>query len=179
MVELIIRPNPRIDKDLFLESVEFYTNKVKKPINMRILKIELLNETEEYYKEDYNICLYAEIRTHNIKCKAYEMQNGELDKTKTVMVPASWETIKIGYYVPMMDNAKPMFTIENNHELFKILNYGLQQHKTVQQGNTQGFKNIKLTELKNSLERLDVKVITEDMDGKLVLAPYKGGFENN
>ena len=95
MVDLIIYPNPRIDQTLFMESVKRYNSRTDKPINLRVLKSEIITDPDD---EDKDVLqLFLEIRNGTFKCKAYRMEDGILDKNKTVWVKASFETIEMFY----------------------------------------------------------------------------------
>lgn len=166
-MELIIHPNPRIDKTLLLEGIKRFNEKTNNGINMRILDSEIKSHD---LNEDMDILqLFLEIRQHQFYCKAYNMQDGELDKTKTVTVKASWETIPICYTLDMQGNNN--YRVERDNELFYLLNYAMQQHNKVMPGNNQGFKNLHYNEIVNTLNNLNFKAIAKNMHGNDVLIP--------
>jgi len=165
MVDLIIYPNPRIDQTLFLESIKRYNSRTDKPINLRVLKSEIITDPDD---EDQDIItLYVEIRNGTFKCKAYKMKDGILDKTKTVWVNAFFETVEMNYTLEK-DNGQN-YRVERNHPLFNLLNYGLQQRNRVTPGNNQGFKGLTYTEITSALDNMNFGAIAKQRYGQTVL----------
>ena len=174
MVNLIIRPNRRIEKDLLLESIQHYNVKCDKPVNLRILGVGI-KDVEVKQGTCHYIDLYLEIRHNNFKCKAYSMRDGILNKEKVEIVTASWETIKIRYKLIKHGHNragdKALFKFETDHQLFNLINYAFQQNETVPKGNKQGIQNVTMENIKFALVNLDIKVIVEELNGKRVLKP--------
>lgn len=165
MVDLIIYPNPRIDQKLLMESVKRYNSRTDKPINMRILSSEIITDPDD---EDQDILqLFLEIRNGVFKCKAYRMEDGVLDKNKTVWVKASFETVQMGYTLENDGNNK--YRVERNDPLFNLLNYGLQQHNRVTPGNNQGFKDLTYTEITSALNNLNFGAVVKQWYGQNIL----------
>lgn len=170
MVDLILYPNKRIDKELFFESIQYSCKVIKKEVNLRILHVDI-DETMEDQKTAW-INLLMEIRHYNFKCKAYGMNNGEVDKTRTEVVPATNEVINVPYMVGFEQNK---FRIETDNDLYPLLNYGLQKAKKVVPGNVQGLKNVSYGDLVNGLQNLLFKAIAvEKEDGHINIVPYVG-----
>lgn len=178
MVSLIIRPNPRIDSKLFLEAVTYCNAHHNKPVHLRIIgvdidKVELKNGMCHYMR------LFIEIRHAHFKCKAYYMRDGALDKTKTEIVNASWETIKmrvkLNQYATHKINGEELYKFETDHMLFYLMNYAFIKLEYVQEGNKQGIKNVKAEDIKNALLNLDVKVVIKEIHGqKMIMPVYEG-----
>ena len=166
-MELIIHPNPRIDKELLLDSIKIYSKKTNKGVNMRILESAIKTRN---FNEDIDILqLFLEIRQYKFYCKAYAMQDGQLDKNKTVTVKASWETIPICYTLNKQNNDN--YRVERDNELFYLLNYAFQQRGTVMPGNNQGFKDLSYYEIVNTLKNLNFKATAKNMHGNDILMP--------
>lgn len=171
-MDLIIYPNPRIDKPLLLASIRQYNEKCHKTVNMRILNTELTDNGKDYYLDGKEyLKIYLEVRQANFYCRAYAMTNGEIDKTKTRSVPASWETIPICY---KLDSDKQgQYRVESNDELFYLLNYALQKRGKIMEGNRQGFKNMSYNEISNPLNHLNFKAMVKEIDGQNMLMPIE------
>lgn len=167
-MDLIIYENPRIDQTLFFDGIQQYNKKRKKTVNIRILESQI---TSDMYEEDPDILrLFMEIRQDKFYCKAYNMENGELDKAQTQTVAASWETILVCYTLKKQDGDK--YRVENDDPLFYLLNYALQEKGKVMRGNRQGFKNISYYDIISSLKNLNFKAITKEMNGQQYIIPY-------
>lgn len=166
-MELIIYPNPRIDKALLLESIKMYSKKTNKGVNMRIL--ESIIKTHDLNEDIDVLQIFLEIRQYQFYCKAYDMQDGKVDKNKTVNVKASWETIPIYYTLEKQGNDN--YRVERDNELFYLLNYALQQRGKVMPGNNQGFKNLSYNEIINPLNNLNFKATAKNMHGNDILMP--------
>ena len=164
MIDYIIRPNPRIDQELLFESIHWYNVQQNKPIFLRIVDV---NTKETVFKQTYELILYFEIRTSNFKCKAYDYHNGKADKTKTIIINATNETVKAKYLIKGHDWK---FKIEKYEPIFNLVNYALQQRNAVFPGNRQGLNNIDPLLLESALRGLDFKaVIYKDDKGQLIL----------
>lgn len=173
-MELIIYPNPRIDQTLLLDSIKRYNDKCNKPVNLRILDAEIKDDAEDYYKNSWEyLKLYLEIRQAKFYCKAYQMEDGVLDKTKTVSVPASWETITFYYPLYCKNLSHGNYWIENNDALFYLLNYALQQRGKLLEGNRQGLKNVGYNVIINALKDLTFKAVVKELDGQDVILPVE------
>lgn len=167
MFNLIVRPNKRIDKDLLLKSIKYSNDYLKKPVLLRILEV---GESSNMF-DDHIIYINVEIRQHVFKCKAYKCDNGKLDKSKLETVNASNEVVTLLYNVEW--SAINNMTIEKYHDLWPLLNYAFEKKNMVQRGNHQGFKDIKISALKNALNNLEFKACTgANDDGTLILEPY-------
>jgi len=167
MFNLIVRPNKRIDKDLLLKGIKYSNDYLKKPVLLRILEV---GESSNIF-DDHIIYINVEIRQHVFKCKAYKCDNGKLDKSKLETVNASNEVVTLTYNVEW--SAIEHMTIEKYHDLWPLLNYAFEQNNMVQRGNHQGFKDIKISTLKNALNNLEFKACTgANDDGTLFLEPY-------
>lgn len=167
MFNLIVRPNKRIDKDLLLKSIKYSNDYLKKPVLLRILEV---GESSNMF-DDHIIYINVEIRQHVFKCKAYKCDNGKLDKSKLETVNASNEVVTLLYNVEW--SAINNMTIEKYHDLWPLLNYAFEKKNMVQRGNHQGFKDIKISALKNALNNLEFKACTgANDDGTLFLEPY-------
>lgn len=173
MFNLIVRPNKRIDKDLFLQSVKYANDILKKPVILRILKV---GQSTNLF-DDHIISICVEIRQYNFKCRAYKCDNGHLDKSQWEVVNATNEVVTLDYNVEY--STINHMTIEKYNELWPLLNYALEQRKMVPNGNHQGFKNITISNLKNALNNLEFKACTgANDDGTLFLKPYIKEFIN-
>ena len=164
MVELIIHPNPRIDKGLLFDSIKEFNEKTGKAILLRVLKSEI----QPHDEETDSITIYIEVLHNNFICNAYYMVNGEIDKTKTQRVKASWETIECCYLLKKDNNDK--YIIERNDPIFRLANYGLQEHKRMIKGNNQGFI-VSEIELKNALNGLTFGGAMKQFYGVEMLMP--------
>lgn len=165
MVDLIIYPNQRIDKTLFMESIKRHNSRTDKPINLRVLKSEIVTDQND---EDKDILqLFLEIRNGTFKCKAYKMEDGILDKNKTVWVNAFFETVQMGY--TLVKDGHDKYRVERNDPLFNLLNYGLQQRNRVTPGNNQGFKDLTYTEITGALDNLNFGAVVKQRYGQTVL----------
>ena len=178
MVSLIIRANPRIDRKLFLDAVQFYNDKLEKPVNIRIIGVDI-DDVELKHGTCYYVRLSIEIRQANFKCKAYYMRDGVLDKTKTEIVNASWETvqmrIKLNKHANNNINGAELYKFETDHMLFDLINYALIKREYVQKGNKQGIENVRAEDIKNALLNLDVKVVIKEIHGqKMIMPVYEG-----
>ena len=178
MVSLIIRPNRRIDSELLLEGIKKYNDKEDKPVNIRIIGVKVDN-VELKNGPCYYIELYLEIRQANFTCKAYHMQDGTMDMTKTETVKASWETVKmrvkLNKHGTHSINGENIYKFETNHILFDLVNYAFIKGKYVPKGNRQGLQYIRREDLKNALLNLDVKVTVKEEYGQTKLMPVYGG----
>ena len=166
MVELILHPNKRIDGALLLPSIKQYNDATNKPVNVRILDASLEFIENDFY--DY-LNLYFEIRQSKFICDAYAMKNGQIDKTKTVRVNASWETIPVQYMICKEVGSK--FYIENDQPIFKLTNYALQESNQIQNGNKQGFKGIEPIRLEKIFKGLTFKAVVKEINGQDVIIP--------
>lgn len=166
-MDLIIYPNPRIDQTLLLDGIQRYNNKTNKPVNIRILKSTINTST---YEEDQDILkLFMEIRQDKFYCKAYAMENGKMDKSKTRTVQASWETILFCYTLKKEYDGN--YRVENDTLLFNLLNYALQEQGKIMRGNRQGFKNISYYEIIDALKNLNFKAIVKETNGQQYIVP--------
>ena len=172
MFNLIIRPNKRIDKDLFLQSIKWFNDHVKKPVILRILEVSQNNAN---IFDDHSIDIAIEIRQYNFKCRAYKCANGKLDKSQWEVVNATNEVVLLNY--PVEYSSIEQMTIEKWHPLWPLLNYGLEQMDMVPPGNRQGFKNIKLSNIKHALDNLEFQACAmEDDNGQIYIKPYLKEF---
>ena len=167
MIELILHPNERIDGALLLPSIKQYNDATNKPVNVRILDASMSFLENDFY--DY-LNLYFEIRQSKFVCQAYAMEDGEIDKTKTMPVNASWETIPVQYTVYKESNK---FYVENDQPIFKLLNYALQERKNIQRGNKQGFKSIDPMRLEKIFKGLTFGAVVKEINGQDVLIPIE------
>lgn len=165
MVDLIIYPNPRIDQKLLLESIKRYNNRTDKPVNMRILSSEIITDPKD--KDKDILQLFLEIRNSIFKCKAYRMEDGKVNKNKTVWVKASFETVEMCYTLKKGNNNK--YRVERNDALFLLLNYALQQCNRVTPGNNQGFKGLTYNEITNTLDNLNFGAMVKEWYGQTTL----------
>lgn len=177
---LIVRQNRRFDRKLFLDAVKFYNDKVQKAVNIRIIGVEI-DEVELKHGLCHFIKLYVEVRQANFKCKAYYMRDGAIDKNKTELVNASWETIgmrfKIDQYDTQRVNGDYLYKFETDHILFNLINDAFIRHKDVPKGNKQGIQNISKQDLKNALSQLDVKICVKEEYGKTKIMPVHGDLK--
>ena len=166
-MDLIIYPNPRIDQELLFDGIRKFNLKTNKPVNMRILESRI---NSNRFNEDQDVLhLYMEIRQAQFYCKAYKMGDGEIDKTKTVNVKASWETIQCHY--PLEKQQGDNYRVECNDVLFNLLNYALQQRGKLIRGNRQGFKNLSYYEIISALNNLNFKAVVKETNGQQYIVP--------
>lgn len=165
MIDYIIYPNQRIDQELLFDGIHWYNVKRNLPILIRIIDVNIREVT---LTQSYELILYFEVKTANFKCKAYGYKDGKVDRTKTEMVNASHETVKVKYLVngTNLHNLR----VETYEPTFNLINYALQQHGVVMPGNTQGLQKINATTLETALKNLDFKAVTEENEhGQLIL----------
>lgn len=165
LIDYIIYPNQRIDQDLLFNSIHWYNVKRNLPILIRIIDV---NIREIGLIQAFELVLYFEVRTANFKCKAYGYKDGKVDKTKTEIVNATGETVKVKYLINggNLLNLK----VERYDPTFSLINYALQKHGVVMPGNAQGLQKISATTLETALKNLDFKAVTEENEnGQLIL----------
>lgn len=180
MVMLIVRQNRRLDRKLFLDAVKFYNDKMEKPVNIRIIDVEIDN-VEMKHGQCYFVKLYVEVRQANFKCKAYLMRDGVIDKRKTELVNASWETVgmrfKLDKHATQRANREPLYKFETDHILFNLINDAFIKREYVPKGNKQGIKNVRDQDIKNALSQLDVKICVKEEYGKTKIMPVHGDLK--
>ena len=167
MVELLIYPNPRIDQTLLFDGVKRYNTTKHKPVNMRILESRIKTSIVDDDKDILE--LFLEIRHNQFYCKAYGMEAGKVDKSQTVRVKASWETVPV--YYELVKDGRDNYRVESDDKLYYLLNYALQQRGLVMRGNKQGFKSVSYLQIINSLNNLNFGALIKEMYGQTVLMP--------
>lgn len=167
MVSLILYPNKRINKTLFFQSIAYSCKYLEKPVYLTIADVDV-----ETFEDDMEaaITIFYEIRQYGFECKAYAINDGVIDKSNIEVVPATNEVVKIPYII----GYDGKYFVENDNELFCILNYAFQKKNRIWKGNVQGLKDIKYGELFNALKGLSFKAICVENDkGQLNIVPKK------